>query len=214
MAQSPAQQQEEVNESFKVADMSSYRDGFKNLMHLVKMLGVVALVLTGFDYYYISHFVPQDGYYAVSPGGAKRRLLGLSLPNVNRDAILRWAGAAGTEIFTFGFHDIDERMTRARRLFSDEGWKSFSEALGKARLLKAMMDQQHIMTAIPAAPPRMLMEGIYNGDYSWIVEIPMILTTRAGAETRNSRTNMRLVIIRMPTKQNPMGIGIKTIYAW
>lgn len=204
----------EALKSFVLDDMSSYRDGFNNLMMLIKVLGVVMVLGTGFVYYYISTFIPQDSYYAESPGGAKRRMVGLPLPNINRDAILRWASAATTEVMTFGFHDIDERMTRARRLFSDEGWRSFSEALGKARMLKAMISQQHIMTAIPVSPPQILAEGIFNGDYSWIIEVPTILTVRAGSETRTLRSRLRLIIIRLPTAANPMGIGIKTFIAF
>lgn len=203
----------EAMKSYVLDDMSSYRDGFKNLMIMVKLLALLMVAGTGFVYYYISTFVPQDSYFAVSPGGAQRRMVGLPLPNVNRDAILRWGAAATTEIMTFGFHDIDERMTRARRLFSDEGWKSFSEALGKSRSLKAMMAQQHIMTAIPMASAQILAEGIFNGDYSWIIEVPTILTVRAGSESRIIRTRLRLIIVRLPTQSNPMGIGIKTFLA-
>ena len=204
----------EATQSYVLEDMSSYRDGFNNLMMLIKVLCLISILGTGFVYYYISTFIPQDSYYAISPGGAQRRMVGLNLPNINRDAILRWASAATTEIMTFGFHDIDERMTRARRLFSDEGWKSFSEALGKARMLKAMVAQQHIMTAIPVSPPQILAEGIFNGDYSWIIEVPTILTVRAGSEIRILRSRLRLVIIRLPTSSNPMGIGIKTFIAF
>lgn len=206
-------QNSDASGAYVLEDMSSYRDGFKNLMLMVKFLGLLMVAGTGFVYYYISNFVPQDSYYAVSPGGAQRRMVGLPLPNVNRDAILRWGAAATTEVMTFGFHDIDERMTRARRLFSDEGWRSFSEALGKARALKAMIAQQHIMTAIPTAPPSILAEGIFNGDYSWIIEVPTILTVRAGSEIRIIRTRIRLIVIRLPTASNPMGIGIKTFLA-
>lgn len=214
MADATAQQPDDkAMKSYVLEDMASYRDGFKNLMIMVKLLGLLMVAGTGFVYYYISNFIPQDSYYAVSPGGTQRRLVGLSLPNVNRDAILRWAAAAATEVMTFGFHDIDERMSRARRLFSDEGWRSFSEGLLRARMLKAMLANQHIMTAIPTATPSILAEGIFNGDYSWIIEVPTILTVRAGSETRIIRTRLRLVIIRLPTQSNPMGIGIKTFLA-
>lgn len=215
MADATAQQQaDQAAKSYELEDMASYRDGFRNLMVMVKLLGLLMVAGTGFVYYYISTFIPQDSYYAVSPGGTQRRLVGLPLPNVNRDAILRWAAAAATEVMTFGFHDIDERMNHARRLFSDEGWESFSQALLRARMLKAMLANQHIMTAIPTATPSILGEGIFNGDYSWIIEVPTILTVRAGSESRIVRTRLRLVIIRLPTTTNPMGIGIKTFLAF
>lgn len=207
------QQQEEAIRAFRVDDMSSYRDGFKNLVRLVFIQSFVMVGLIAFDYWYISTKVPMDSYYAVSPGGTTRRLVALDLPATNRDAILLWAGAAATETLTFGFNDIDERFTRARRLFSDKGWESFYQALSKSRLLRDMMSEQHIMTAIPTGTPTLVAEGIFNAEYTWVLDIPMIIAIRAGARSQTSRTKLRLLIVRLPTKENPAGLGIKTFLA-
>lgn len=208
-----AQQQEEAIKAFRVEDMTSYREGFKNLVRLVFMQSFLMLGLIGFDYWYISTKIPIDSYYAVSPGGTTRRLVALDLPATSRDAILLWAAAAATETLTFGFNDIDERFTRARRLFSDKGWDSFSQALMKSRLLRDMMAEQHMMTAIPTATPTLVAEGLYNGEYTWILDTPMIIAIRAGARSLTSRTKLRLLIVRLPTTENPAGLGIKTFLA-
>lgn len=208
-----SQQQEDAAKAFRVEDMTSYRDGFRNLMRIVFVQAFFMIGLIGFDYYYISTYVPQDRYFATSPTGVTRPLVGLAQPNVGRDAMLLWASAATTEVLTFGFNDVDERFAKAQRLFSPAGWKTFAEVLQKSRLLRDMMAQQHIMTAIPTGPPILLGEGMVDADYVWILDVPMILTIRAGDQKLNGRTRVRLTIVRLPTAENPMGVGIKMFAA-
>ncbi len=206
-----SQQQEDVIKAFAVEDMSNYRDGFKNLMRLVIVLAVAMVFFTCFDYWYISTKVPQDSYFAVSPGGTTRKLTGLEKPNANTEALSRWAASAVTEVMTFGFHDIDERMTKAQRLFSPKGWESFSTALFKSRVLKNVMNQQQMLTAIPSKAPTVLAEGmVAAGEWGWVMDAPIILTTRAGESKTTQKVKARLVLVRLPTATNPMGIGIRT----
>lgn len=212
-ANTPVPQQEDLAKAFQVEDMSSYRDGFKNLVRLVYGLTFLMIALLSFNYWYISTQIPVDSYYAVSPGGTIRPLVGLPQPATNRDAILLWAGAAVTESLTFGFNDIDERFASARRLFSNDGWKSFYDALSRSRLLRDMMAEQHIMTSIPMSGPTLLAEGLFDGDYQWILDVPMIIAIRAGSRHLTARSRVRIFVIRLPTSENPMGLGIKTFVA-
>lgn len=206
-----SRQQEDVVKAFEIEDMAPYRDGFKNLMRLVFFQAFLMVGLICFDYYYISTYVPRDSYFAVSPGGTKRTLGSLELPNANTAAIAVWTAAAVTEIMTFGFNDIDERMTNARRLFSDEGWESFSTALFGSRVLKAVMNEQQMITAIPTEMPKLVAEGMVTaGEYGWVMEAPLILTVRAGSNKQTQRLKVRLIVVRLPTEQNPMGLGIRT----
>ncbi len=201
-----------------IVDLSSYRDGFHNLIRLSIVLGLVMIAGAAVVLYYVSYVLPQDSYYALS-GTAngteiKRPMIGLTSPNVNRDALLLWAGAAATEVMTFGFNDIDERMTRAQRLFTPEGWTSFSTALAKTTLIKGMLENQQLLTAIPASTPLIIMEGVYGGKYSWVVEMPIIVTLRAGDKKQTGGQRVRMIITKMPTSTNPMGIGINTWYSY
>lgn len=208
------QHQEESNKAFAVEDMANYRDGFKNLMRLVIVQAILMVLIGGFDLYYIHKYVPQDSYYAVSPGGTKRALVGLDIPNANTDAIARWAGAAVTEILTFGFNDIDDRMTKAQRLFSPEGWSSFSEALFSGKALKKIINEQQILSTIPISTPTLLIEGmVVPGEWGWVMECPVVITVRAGAAKQTLKPKVRLIIVRMPTGENPMGLGIRTFLA-
>lgn len=206
------QNQEEATKNYVVEDMGSYRDGFRNLMRLVWVQAFLILALTYFDLYYISNFVPQDRFFAVSPGGTQRPLTNLGMPNTRVDVLSRWTGAAVTQIFTFGFNDIDEKMAKAQTLFSPDGWAGFSAALFRSRMLRNVMNNQQIISAIPISAPSVIFEGnVAPGKWGWMMEAPMLVQTRAGAQNQTQRYKVRLIVVRLPTAQNPMGLGIDTL---
>jgi len=168
--------------------------------------------------YHVSYVLPQDSYYAVSAlaNGAelKKPMTGLENPNMSRDAVLRWAAASATEVMTFGFDDVDERLGHARRLFTPDGWESFQAGLQHTHLVKSMVENQQLLSTIPAATPTLIMEGVMQGVYTWVIDVRAIMTLRAADKKTNAPTSIRLVIVKMPTKENPMGIGIQTWFAY
>ncbi len=190
----------------------SYREGFYNLVWIVKALALGILVMTAVLFYYVSSVVPQDRYAALTgvDGTTKMPMVGMSTPNVTNDALMAWATQAATDVMTFGFHDIDKQFARTRTYFTDDGWKSFSEAFAKSAFLKTVMESQQIVTAIPRGTPEVVHIGLYKGKYQWILNVPMLMTIRAGSRAQQERTTVRMFIVRMPTQNNPMGIGINT----
>ena len=190
----------------------SYREGFYNLVWVVKILAFIIMVLTAVVFYYISNVLPRDRYFALTgvDGEAQMPMVAMPTPNVTNDALLAWAMQAATDVMTFGFHDMDERFARSRTYFSDEGWQSFGMAFGKSNFYNNVVKSQQIVTAIPSGTPEILYTGLYKGKYQWILDVPMLMTIRAGGKQRVERTSVRMYVVRMPTQNNPMGIGINT----
>lgn len=191
-------------------ESASYETGFKNLMWLVKLLGFVIAGLTGLLLYYVVEVVPQDRFYASMAQGQRLRMVALDDPNINDQTLLDWAEQAAVEILTFGFHDIDERFAISRKNFTDAGWQSFGVAMGKSALLKNIMENRQILTAIPREPAKLVSSGLLNGKFTWVIQIQLIVTTRAGGQISNSRMPLLIRVVRLPTEQNPRGIGIET----
>lgn len=193
-------------------EVITYRDGFYNLLWVIKVLAIGIFVMMAVLFYYITSVLPQDRYSALTGvnGDTVVPMVGLRQPNITQEALMLWAVQAASDVMTFGFNDIDKRFTQSRTYFTEDGWASFSEALGKSILLKALMESQQIVAAIPSAPPEMIFEGLFKGHYTWIVDVPLLMTIRAGAASKRDRNTVRIHIIRMPTQNNPMGIGINT----
>lgn len=193
-------------------EVIAYREGFYNLVWVVKILAFIIMVLTAVVFYYISNVLPRDRYYALTGVDGKTQIpmVAMPTPNVTNEALMAWAMQAATDVMTFGFHDMDARFAKSRTYFSDEGWQSFGMAFAKSSFYSNVVSSQQIVTAIPRGTPEIKHIGLYKGKYHWILDVPMLMTIRAGGKQRVERTSVRMFIVRMPTQNNPMGIGINT----
>lgn len=201
-----------VNQETSSLDaLMSYREGYKNLFRVVLMLALGILAMACVLLYYVSSVLPQDRFYAMTSNGQKMQMIGLPAPNIGVSALLDWSAQAASEILTFGFDDIEDRFALSRRHFSPEGWESFGAAMGRSDILKSITARQQIMTAIPTSPPIILGEGRQRQYYGWLIEVPMVLTVRSTGEVRPIRTSVRMIVVRLPTSENPAGLGI---YNW
>jgi hypothetical protein len=197
-----------------VDEMMSYRDGFKNLLRLVIVESCLIVVLLAGVFYYLSSVKPQDRYFAENIGGTKREMVGLVRPNMSQQAVLSWAAAAVSQIMTFGFNNVDESMAKAKKNFTSEGWESFSTAMKKTSLLHLIVENQQLLTSVAVGTPTMVREGMMGGDYVWIVNMKIVMTTRAADQKQTGHANVRLILTRLPTAANPMGLGIKIFFLY
>ena len=188
--------------------LENYRQGFRNLVRIVQIQALAIIVLVGVVYHYVNDVVPQDRYFAQTAEGGIMPLVSLDDPNQNMDALLSWSEQAVVDILTFGFNDIDQRFAYSQRYFSPEGWKTFATAMVASQLLSNVKTYQQIITSIPAKPAQILSWGYQNGKYTWEVYVPVIMTTRAGKNRSPKVVNVMLKIIKLPTSENPRGMGI------
>lgn len=188
---------------------SFYRDGYRNLTRLVIIQGLVILGLVVALGVTISTSKPQDRFFATTSDGRLVRMRPLGQPNLNDAALVSWAARATSEIMTFGFHDYQRRLQESSKFFTRRGWQSFTEALDQARIIEAVEQNQQIVTAAPRQAPVIIQQGLVNGIYRWIVELPLNVTYQAGSNQQNNTVKVRLVIVRVSTLDNPSGIGIQ-----
>ncbi len=186
-----------------------YRDGYRNLSRLVLIQGlavvglIIALVVT------ISASKPQDRFFATTSDGRLVRMIPLGQPNLNDAALVSWSARAASEIMTFGFHDYQRRLQESSTYFTRRGWQSFTEALDRARIIETVEQNQQIVTAAPQQAPVIIQQGLINGIYRWVVELPLIVTYQSGSSQQSDVIKVRLIIVRVSTLDNPSGIGIQ-----
>lgn len=191
-------------------DIATYRDGFKYLLWFVKLETIAMLAGTVILLYTFINYIPQDSYFAVGVQGNREPLIPLAEPNMNKDALLAWVSAAATQVTTFGFDDYNQVFAAAQKNFSPEGWNSFQDALVASGLLKNVVGYQQLLTSIPISRPTILAEGLLEGQYRWIVSVVLVQTVRAGGEKKTRYLPVTMILVKMPTHDNPMGVGINT----
>jgi intracellular multiplication protein IcmL len=205
-------QQEELEQrplGAVVTRNSYYRDGYRRLTRLAMILAFANVALIVTIIVLISSLQPQDRFFATTADGRLIRMVPLGQPNLNDSALISWASRAAADVMTFGFHDYQRRLQESSVYFTRGGWQSFSEALKSARIIETVEERQQIVTASPQRAPVILQQGMLNGVYQWVVDLPLVVTYQSGNASQSDVLNVRMIIVRVSTLDNPHGIGIQ-----
>jgi intracellular multiplication protein IcmL len=186
-----------------------YRDGYRSLLRLTLIQGLVIIGLIGAMYYVINVHQPENRYFATTEDGRLVPMVPLNEPNLSTPALMSWVAQASTEVMTFGFNDYRRRLQEASRNFTRRGWESFTQALQKSRIIEMVEANQQFITAIPTGAPLLQSEGLVAGRYQWVVELPLLLTYQSGARARSVDLRVTIVIVRVPRLGSPNGVGIE-----
>ncbi|MDP9195154.1 MAG: type IVB secretion system apparatus protein IcmL/DotI [Pseudomonadota bacterium] len=187
-----------------------YKDGYRWLIYIAGGEAVAILLLIFLLLGIVASHEPKDRYFATTAEGRLIPMIPLNEPNIDRGKLVAWANKAATEIMTFGFHDYRQRLTEAgNKYFTQRGWNSFTTALEKSRIIEAVEGSQQVVTAAPQGAAVIVEEGVVGGVYMWVVQIPMIITYTSGNRSQANPVLLTLKIQRVPTLQNPEGIGIE-----
>ncbi len=186
-----------------------YRDGFRNMMRIVIAESVIIVVLILTFIVYMNSTKKEDRYFATTADGRIMQMVPLDRPNMAASALMSWAAQSAVEVMTFGFHDYQRRMQNASRNFTRHGWETFTNALQKSRIMESVEAGQQVVTAQPRGAPIIKQEGVHNGKYRWVMDFPISVSYQAGASNRNDSLMLRMVIERVPSLENPNGVGIE-----
>jgi intracellular multiplication protein IcmL len=186
-----------------------YRDGFRNMMRIAIAEAVIIVVLVITFIVYMNASKPADHYFATTADGRIMQLVPLDRANMNTSALMSWVAQSSTENMTFGFHDYHRRMQQSSRHFTRHGWESFTNALQKSRIVESVEASQQVVTAQPRSAPVLVQEGVFNGKYRWVVDLPLMVSYLAGSVSRTDNLVIRLVVDRVPSLENPNGVGIE-----
>lgn len=186
-----------------------YRDGYRNIVRIAifQALAIVALIAALAITVAVSR--PQDRFFATTADGRLIRMVPLNEPNMNDAAIVSWAARAASDVMTFGFHDYQRRLQESSLYFTRRGWQSFTEALDRSRIMEGVQKSQQVVTAAPKSAPVIVQQGLVDGIYRWVVQLPLIVTYQSGTAQQSDNLNVQLVIVRVSTLDSPSGVGIQ-----
>jgi len=191
-----------------------YRDAFLGIMRIANIQAVLILALTLSISVYIHTDKRRDRFFAEAQENRRMQMTGLDFPNMGKVALANWVVQAATQIMTFGFNDINQRLALSQTNFTPNGWESFYKAMVQSELVKNVIAAQQLVTAIPMSPPVLIQQGIIKGKYSWVYEMQMMVTFRSGGVQRAGARTVRMVIEAVSTRDNPTGVGISEWYIY
>jgi len=185
-----------------------YRDGFRNLIKIVILEGVIIIGLILTLIVHINNSVAYDRYFATTADGRIMQLSPLNERFLTDSALVSWVAQAATEVMTFGFHDYQRRLQQASRHFTKTGWETFSAAMEKARIIESVTAQRQVVVASPRSAPVIRQHGVAGGKYRWVLEMPLSVEYRAREQARTDNLKLTLVVERVSSLENPNGVGI------
>jgi len=185
---------------------------YKGLIRLVMNELYAIVVLTAILILSIPFAQPIYQYFALNPEQKTLGLVALEMPNMTNNAVISWTTIAITEIMTMGFGDYESHLKAQRFRFTPEGWDGFAKAFDRQKIGQSFKEHQLVLTTVPSNSPVIVGQG-ENAQhiYQWNVQMPVIMTFATNNNvTRRTNSVINLTIVRVPTDQNPAGIGIKT----
>lgn len=186
-----------------------YRDGYRTMLRLALIEAVVILALIGTMVFIVNTNQPENRYFATTEDGRLIPMVGLNQPNLSKPALMSWVAQAATEVMTFGHHDYPRRLQEASRNFTPRGWESFTMALQESRIMEIVKENDQVVTAAPRGAPIIQQEGVVQGRYQWVVQIPLTVTFQSGTKKRSENYTVTMVVVRVPRLESPNGVGIE-----
>lgn len=186
-----------------------YRDGYRALLKLALLQGVVIVGLIFAIFFVIHTNQPENRYFATTEDGRLVPMIALNQPNLSAPALMSWVAQSSTEVMTFGFNDYRRRLQESSRNFTRRGWESFTQALQRSRIIEMVEANQQVLSAAPRGAPVLLSEGLVNGRYQWTVQLPLVVTYISGSQQRQDKLLVTVVVVRVPRLESPNGVGIE-----
>lgn len=184
-----------------------YKDSQRKVILALLIAILVNIVLASMLVYILTH-PPAPKYFATTINGRITPLFPLDEPNQSDSAVLQWANQAAIAAFTYNFVNYRDELQASSGFFTAEGWDQFLNALQQSNNLDAVKAKKLIVSAVATRAPIILQKGVLNGNYSWRVQMPILVTYQSASEFTQQNNVVTMLITRVSTLNSPRGIGI------
>ena len=184
-----------------------YRDGQRKMILILLVSLAANFVLAGLLVYIIL-LPPAPKYFATSINGRITPLVPMDEPNQSDSAVLQWANMAAIAAYTYNFVNYRSELQASSGFFTADGWDQFLTALQQSNNLDAVKAKKLIVSAVATRAPIILQKGMLNGRWSWRIQMPLLVTYQSASEFSQQNNVVTMLVIRVPTLNNPRGIGI------
>ncbi len=191
-----------------VLRLDFYRDAYRRLV----VLAIAALVIALIEALVIGALInrkPETRYFATE-NGRITPLRPLNEPLLNSRQVLQFAQEASVAAYTFDFVNYRQQLTKINEYFTKDGYREYVDALSRSNL-DVVLKKKYIVSAVASGAPVISREGVRQGVYAWEVQLPMSVTYQSSAEMANQKFVVKLLLVRMPSHENPNGVGVHQI---
>ncbi|MCW5589606.1 MAG: DotI/IcmL/TraM family protein [Legionellales bacterium] len=169
---------------------------------------ILALILL----YHVTHQSLAPSYALMYDQTSRKtqsvELTELLKPNQSNPTVLKWAIDKVIRAYSLNFANYQSQLDDIKTSFTDRGWTSFLDQLTNAGVLGQIEDKKLVLSAVVSGVPILDMREYTDGQYTWHVQMPILVTITSASETRVASYLVSLLIIQVSTLENPKGIEI------
>lgn len=150
---------------------------------------------------------PLPSFYAISADNQHLKLIARTEPNYVPTTLIKWASEAAASAYTFNFSDYQKQLEAVKPFFTEAGWSSYRNSISS--LLNTVISNQLFINSVVSGPPVIVNEGPLPGyDYVWRIQVPLLASYTTAETSEKQNFIVTLTIVKIPTSENPKGIGI------
>ena len=152
---------------------------------------------------------PLPVFYATQANGYSMVLNPHEMPSMTPNAILQIAKKAAVALYTFDFIHYNKQLASVRYYFTRSGWLSYLDAANS--VIKVVKANKLFISAVVNGPPVIVRQGPLQGVYTWEIQLPLLVAYQSAQSIDKASYTVAMTIINVPTKNNPIGIGIDAL---
>lgn len=188
-----------------------YRDAFRICCWIILGLVVAVLGCVAAIVVLASQPEPEPITIGIGADGTVTEIVPLSNPVASPTKVQNFVAECATRAYSWSFLSYKEILSGVREdCFTDEGWRKFSQAIVKAKLVDDVRDNRWAMHTTPAGSAIIRDQGkVGNGVLAYRVDVPLITTSEArGIRPQTRKRMITAVVIRVPQSERPLGLAI------
>lgn len=175
----------------------------------LNFIALTALVLSIVGNLYLGWYAthPVREYFA-SDNGRLFPMIPMSQPYRKTADVIQYAKDTLNRSFTLDFLNFRQQLEDTRASYTKEGFKSFLDSLKASGVLESVRERRMNMS-ISAGTGVLTKEGIEDGRYVWLVELPIeVKLAGQTLELPPQRFLSTVRVERIPTLDSIEGIGV------
>ncbi len=132
----------------------------------------------------------------------------------SRQDLLMWVQEVVGNVYTFNAITYKQKFDYLlANDFTSDGASSFRQTLADSQLVNQVITQQVNLTGLVSGQPVILQEGSLMGQYTWKVQMPVLLTFENANQVSTKRILVTVLIVNVPTQQSPQAVAIKEFWS-
>ncbi len=159
----------------------------------------------------------EPRYFQVKLEQGKKQFTPLQALNgrlFSRQDLLMWVQEVVGNIYTFNAITYKQKFDYLlANDFTSDGANSFRQTLADSQLVNQVITQQVNLTGLVSGQPVILQEGSLMGQYTWKVQMPVLLTFENANQVSTKRILVTVLIVNVPTQQSPQAVAIKEFWS-